>query len=147
MKNLIDILLEGKYDSNIKKVKKLSYMKPFEGILPKKLYHVSNPAFRSNIEKVGLQPQLGDSYTLHWESEWPDFETIPCVFLATNNDYDSTYDDDRYEVDTKYIDKKKLYYDISKTIDDEIELEKEWFMYFDEIPPKALKLIYKGTDK
>ena len=105
--------------------------------LPKKLYHVSNPIYRKQIKKEGLTPQIGDSYRLHWESEYPTQEIKPCVFLSTNNKYDSTYDDDRYEVLSEFVDVDKLYIDPS--------YNGECLMYFDTIPTKALKIIHKGT--
>jgi len=58
------------------------------------LYHVSNPAFRKNILKNGLIPKTGPSYEAHYE----DRTMGDAIFVSTKNDYDSTYDDDRYKI-------------------------------------------------
>ena len=102
-------------------------------------YHVSNPKNRESIFKNGLIPSVGDSYSAHADGEG-DEPLIPVVFLSDNNNYDSTWDDDRWAVDASYLDKSKLYKDFDKYMTDS-------FVYTEQIPPKALKLIHMGTGK
>lgn len=99
------------------------------------LYHVSNPVYRESILKNGLIPQVGESYIMHrGENEI----LPPVVFLSINNDYDTTWDDDRYEV-TLYINKFILKPDLSPHLIDKS------FMCHNAIPPACLKLIHRGT--
>ena len=65
----------------------------------KYVYHISNPKFREEIAKSGLTPK-GKSET--WLS---DTKIDGSVVFATNSDdknewFDSTYDDDIYQIDT-----------------------------------------------
>ena len=60
------------------------------------LFHVGNPSFREKILKEGLTPQFGDSYKSHYESSYLDMGKA--IFVSSVNDYDSTYDDDRYQI-------------------------------------------------
>lgn len=68
------------------------------------LYHVSNPVFRDKIKLEGLTPQLGASYIAHYE----DAHMGPVVFVSTENDYDSTWDDDRYKIVLPYAEFVRL---------------------------------------
>lgn len=99
------------------------------------LYHTSNPHFRNNIAKEGLTPQVGASYSAHYNDKT---NLLPGIFLSVEK-YDSTYDDDIYEIDTAKLDPNKLY----KDPDEEIDCG--WFLYADAIPVNAIKLIYKGS--
>lgn len=105
--------------------------------VPKTLYHVSNPINRKSILKNGLLPKVGDSYSAHYEGE---NELEPVVFLSSKNDYDSTWDDDRWEIDVNQINPQKLFLDFDRGM-------KNCYVYTDVIPPTALKLIYKGNGK
>lgn len=60
-------------------------------------FHVSNPKYRDLIYVLGLIPKVGDSYKLHYE-EFEKGELEPRIFVSLTNDYDSTYDDDRYMI-------------------------------------------------
>lgn len=98
-----------------------------------KLYHTSNPIFREKIAKEGLTPQVGDSYYLHYSEYRPD-DIRPCIFLS-KEPYDSTYDDDIYEVNLSSLDKEQL------ESDPEF---KDGYRYFKSISTEDIKLIYKG---
>jgi len=104
-----------------------------------KAFHTSNPKFRDNIIKEGLTPQIGECYELHYES-WCTSNMGPVVFLrlkeeSTTLPWDSTYDDDIWEVQ----------------IDKEIKLFEDPNMKYpqvytkESIKPTNIKLIYKGT--
>lgn len=122
------------------------------------VYHVSNPIFRENINKEGLKPK-GKSET--WLSDTPiDGEVI----FASNSDkkqqwFDSTYDDDIYQIDTTKIN-NKWYEDPNFGGADRTfwfagkkhKLPKNHERYYhiityEPIPLDALKLIHKGTGK
>jgi hypothetical protein len=101
------------------------------------LYHTSNPTFRDNIAKEGLITK-GKSETwlsdTHIEGE---------VIFAVNSDnkkdwWDSTYDDDIYRIDTTNL-KNKWY------VDPNFDLKDKRIITFENIPVKAIKIIYKGT--
>lgn len=100
------------------------------------VYHTSNPIHRNFINKGGLIPKQeswGIAIGSDMNSELGDKKAI----FATNNGehYDSTYDDDVWEINTSII-KNKWFVD--KHFSDGIYT-------FDSIPRNAIKLIYKGT--
>lgn len=97
-------------------------------------FHTSNPANRDAIAAQGLVPQVGDCYEAHYEDE-ADGPLRPAVFLALGRDnvFDSTWDDDLWEVDPAGL-----------TLEREEE-GMEWFLCFDNIPPSRLHLVYEGT--
>ena len=103
--------------------------------VPTTLYHVSNPANRKSILKNGLLPKVGDSYSAHYEGE---NELEPVVFLSSKNNYDSTWDDDRWEIDVNQINPQKLFRDFDRNM-------KNCYVYTDVIPPTALRMVYKGS--
>ena len=109
--------------------------------LPKYLYHKGNPKFRDNVLKEGLKPQVGDSYWTHYESEYGTLknELKPVIFLYDKNleDYDSTYDDNIYQIDTSKLNNNKIRIDNA--------LPNGCFIYLDIIKPTSFKLLYKGT--
>lgn len=120
------------------------YKKAFSARIPKYLYHKGNPSFRENILKNGLVPHIGESYELfitdpargnkHLEKE----ELQPMVFLydiETYGDYDSTWDDDKYRIDTSMLNKDLFRLDVLDNC----------YTYSDVIPPDAIELVYEGT--
>lgn len=121
----------------------LSYIgkEPLE--IPEKLYHKGNPKYRDDILKNGLEPRIGDSYSLFYTDNmgYTKDELEPLVFLYDRNieEYDSTYDDDIYEIDTRKLDKDYLSKDKA--------LPEYCYTYKSRIWPHAFKLIYKGTGK
>ena len=76
---------------------------PFLAVtVPPMLLHKANPAFREDIRTQGLLPQIGPSYECHYEDEEemkPHF--VPCVFACLTCEYDSTWDDDVWVIDTR----------------------------------------------
>ena len=105
--------------------------------------HKSNPVWREDIELTGLQVSVGDCYQSHIGD---DVECRPAIFatdsLEKKDQFDSTYDDDIWLIDTKcasvtwYKDKHFEFGDYQKHI-----------VTFENIPPECLKLIYKGSGK
>lgn len=107
------------------------------------LYHTSNPLFREKIKKEGLKPKVGNSYFWHWAGSYMDGKEIkskkdltPYIFLS-KRPYDSTYDDDLWEVDVSEIT------DIEKDPSGIIDT----YVTQSEIPPYCLKLVYEGSGK
>lgn len=104
------------------------------------VYHKSNPIFRDKISKEGLITK-GKSETWLEETEIEG----KVIFAANSNDklkwFDSTYDDDIYQIDTTLIN-NKWYKDPNFTWGDY-----DHIITFDNIPLKAIKLIYKGAGK
>ena len=117
------------YDKNV-----LSIFKPvlIPKRIPKKLYHKSNPIFRQQILEQGLKPKVGDSYSCHYNSD----NLVPLIFTSTGTDYDSTYDDDLWEINTDGLNKNQFVMDIEYN---------NALTYLNSIKPENLKLIYKGT--
>lgn len=101
------------------------------------VYHTSNPMFRDKIEKVGLIPQgKSDAWLSNTKIDGE-------VIFAVNSDdkkdwWDSTYDDDMYQIDTTLI-KNKWYSDPN------FDVEDKRMITFDPIPRNSIKLMYKGT--
>ena len=96
-------------------------------------FHVSNPINRNSILKRGLLPSLGESqYHQHKISR-------KRIFLCKNNDYDSTWDDDRYAI--------LLAPHLIKLLRQDKEVYGKRSFYIDNkrIDKKYIKLIYKGT--
>jgi len=111
-------------------------------VIPNKLiYHVSNPKYRKEILNSGLIPKSGDSYAGHAGYE----ETIIPAIFATNSEnenywFDSTYDDDVWEIDTTNL-KNEWFIDKHYGGDEDYP----HIVTFEPIPINNLKLIYKGT--
>ena len=119
----------------------LSYINKQKTAIPEKLYHKGNPKFRDEILRDGLEPRVGECYSLFYTDNmgYTKDELEPLVFLYDKNiqEYDSTYDDDIYEIDTNKLDKDYLYKDKA--------LPEYCYTYKERIWPTALKLIHKGT--
>lgn len=98
------------------------------------LYHVSNPTFRENILKNGLIPKTGPSYEAHYE----DKTMGDAIFVSTENNYDSTYDDDRYEISLTEEEFRLLGFREDKEVENALYTKKP-------IPAKKLKLLYRGS--
>lgn len=98
------------------------------------LYHKSNPSFRESILENGLLPKIGASYKCHYE------ENVmgAAVFVCTTQDYDTTYDDDVYEISLSDEDFEKLDFNIDKEVDNSLYT-------FSKIPSSFIKLIHEGT--
>lgn len=100
-----------------------------------KLYHVSNPENRKSILSKGLLPSIGLSQLVQHKI------SRKRIFLKSTNDYDSTYDDDRYLILLpNYISKK-----LKKDKEMSLAGNNSWYLDNIRIPKKFIKLIYKGT--
>lgn len=104
-----------------------------------KMYHKSNPMFRDSILANGLIPKVGECYRIYWEDKTND-ELKPYVFMYNKeeHEYDSTYDDDIYEIDVNQLEQDRIKKDICPTLEG-------CYVYDKVIPISAIKLIYKGS--
>lgn len=111
--------------------------------LPDAMYHKSNPINRDSIEKNGLLRKVGDSYSSHWEGEKNTKRLRKYIFMYDKNiaEYDTTYDDDIWEIDITKLDKSKAKGDPDKWM----WRNKGCWVYTEDIPREAIKLVYKGS--
>ena len=125
------------YDKNLELSKKIN--------IPKFLYHKSPPSIRKEIENEGLKPKIGDSYKAHWEGEKKENELEPVIFAYDKNkkEYDTTWDDDIWEIDTNKLDNKNW----KKDPDEYMTNKYGSIVYNKVIPKEAIKLIHKGSGK
>lgn len=106
---------------------------------PKYLYHKSSINNRTSILKDGLKPMVGDSYFCHWNCK----EGLPPLIFLYDRcvlEYDSTYDDDIYRIDTNKLDKRRLTTDPDKNM-------KGCYVYSIGIQPTSIDIIFQGTGK
>lgn len=111
--------------------------------IPKFLYHKSPPSIRNKIEKEGLKPTIGDSYKAHWEGKDIDLEPVIFAYDKEKQEYDTTWDDDIWQIDTNKLNKNNWKKDPDEYMTDAFGS----LIYNKKIPRNALKLIYKGTGK
>lgn len=124
-----------KNEVNLFEAKNPSLTKPDKQI-PNILYHVSNPYFRKHILAQGLKPMVGSSYRAHFD----DIDgLIPVIFLKDKNDYDSTYNDDRWAIDTSTLDKSCIFADF-----DDYMAKCGCYVYTKTIAPDSMHLLHKG---
>lgn len=106
-------------------------------VLPEYLYHKSAVNNRHSIMNEGLILKIGISYLLHW-----DYKTNlkPLIFLYDRNvlEYDTTYDDDVYKIETSKLDKRKISRDPDKSMHG-------CYCYSSNICPDNIEIIYKGS--
>lgn len=107
--------------------------------LPKFLFHKSSISNRASIMHSGLKPQVGPSYFCHWDCKTG---LKPLVFLYDSNvlEYDTTYDDDIYRIDTTKLDKQKIAKDPDKAM-------KGCYVYDETIPPNYCEIVYQGSGR
>lgn len=122
----------------MKSLKELLKEELSQNKFPDKMYHKSNPELRDQISKEGLKVKVGDSYKAHYDDK-DDLE--PLVFMYDKNvkEYDTTYDDDIWEIDLSKLDTSKIKKDPEKRI------SHYCYVYSKDIPVDAIKLIHKGT--
>jgi len=112
-------------------------------ITPNKIViHKSSPVWRESILKIGLQASAGDCYkTYVGYGE----KCIPAIFATNSTNkrawFDSTYNDDVWGINTEMIPDVKWYKD------KHFESRSKHIVTFENIPPKAIKLIHEGTGK
>jgi GNAT superfamily N-acetyltransferase len=128
MKQFIKTTIQGFLNENYNLVE----------VVPNKyVYHTSNPIFRDKISKEGLIPK-GKSES--WLSNTKIDGKV--IFVANSNKkkyfWDSTYDDDIYQIDTTKLNNK--WYNDPNFDSDGLHL-----ITFENIPLNSIKLIYKGS--
>ena len=106
-----------------------AYGKPVN-VKNKKLYHTSNPINRDSILKKGLVPKRGEQLY-----DKKNISYKPAIY-ASFKVWDSTYDDDVWEIDTSKINNEWF-------VDE--NLPKKAVVTFSKISRQALKLIHEGT--
>jgi hypothetical protein len=112
-------------------------------ITPNKIViHKSNPKFRDIISNEGLKVRAGECYKIY--AGYGE-KCIPAIF-ATNStnkraSFDSTYDDDVWEIDTEMIPDVKWYKD------KHYESRSKHIVTFENIPADAITLKHEGTGK
>ena len=112
-------------------------------VIPNKIIvHKSNPMFRDKILENGLQVKTGECYKIYvgWGTKCK-----PAIFATNSSNkrawFDSTYDDDIWEINTEMITDVKWYKD------KHYESRSKHIVTFQDIPSEALQLIHKGTGK
>lgn len=113
--------------------------------IPNKVYHKASPFLRKKIQKEGLIPNVGDSYSSHWYGTGEEDTLTPVIFAYDKDiqELDTTYDDDIWEIDTSKLKKEKWDKDKDEYMYDGFGS----IVYSENIPKDAIKLIYKGTGK
>jgi hypothetical protein len=112
-------------------------------IIPnEKVFHQSNPMFRNKIEEQGLKVRAGECYKIY--AGYGE-KCIPAIFATNSSNkrawFDSSYDDDVWEIDTTKIPNVKWYKDRH------YESRSKHIVTFENIPRDAIKLIYEGSSK
>ena len=102
--------------------------------------HKSNPVWRENILKTGLQVSAGECYKTYVGYG---VKCKPAIFATNSTNkrawFDSTYDDDIWEINTEMIPDVKWYKDRH------FESRSKHIVTFQDIPKEALTLKYEGT--
>ena len=136
---LIDaILLEYDDEGNVLNE---NYSPAGKEITPNRIViHKSTPKNRDRILEQGLKVRAGECYkTYAGYGE----KCIPAIFATNTTNkrawFDSTYDDDIWEIDTTMIPEVKWYKD------NHFESTKKHIVTFENIPSEALTLKYEGT--
>ena len=125
------------------KSKDKEYSPAGKEIIPnEKVFHQSNPMFRNKIEEQGLKVRAGECYKIY---AGYGTKCIPAIFATNSSNkrawFDSTYDDDVWEIDTTKISNVKWYKDRH------YESRSKHIVTFQDIPKEAIKLIYEGSGK
>jgi endo-1,4-beta-mannosidase len=115
-------------------------------ITPNKIViHKSNPMFRDNILMDGLRVKSGECYKIYVGYG---IKCKPAIFATNSTNkrawFDSTYDDDIWEINTEMIPDVMWYKDrhYFKQGDNNYHI-----VTFKNISPDCLELIHKGTGK
>ena len=112
-------------------------------IMPNKIVvHKSNPMFRDNILKDGLKAKSGECYRIYVGYGT---KCKPAIFATNSTNkrawFDSTYDDDIWEINTEMIP------DVMWYKDKHYESRSKHIVTFQDIPSEVLTLKYKGNSK
>ena len=144
-KKIVDFYIDTellKYD-NLGNVVNEDYSPAGKEIIPnEKVFHQSNPMFRNKIEEQGLKVKDGECYRIYVGYGT---KCKPAIFATNSSNkrawFDSTYDDDVWEIDTTKIPNVKWYKDRH------FESRSKHIVTFENIPRDAIKLIYEGSGK
>jgi hypothetical protein len=102
--------------------------------------HKSNPMFRDKIMENGLKVRAGECYKVYVGYG---VKCKPAIFATNSTNkrawFDSTYDDDIWEINTEMIPDVKWYKDRH------YESRSKHIVTFQDIPKEAITLKYKGT--
>jgi hypothetical protein len=125
------------------KSKDKEYSPAGKEITPNKIViHKSNPKFRDKIIEQGLKVRAGECYKIYVGYGT---KCKPAIFATNSTNkrswFDSTYDDDVWEIDTTMMPEIKWYKD------KHYESSKKHIVTFQDIPKEAIKLIYEGSGK
>jgi hypothetical protein len=131
----------------IRRILREDYSPAGKEIIPNKIVvHKSNPMFRDRILEEGLKVRVGECYQIYVNREQRDPNKIKCkpVIFATNSTkkrdlFDSTYDDDIWEINTEMIPDVKWY------VDRHYGSKSKHIVTYQDIPTEAITLIYEGT--
>jgi len=112
-------------------------------ITPNKIViHKSNPKFRDRISNEGLKAIAGECYKIY--AGYGE-KCIPAIFATNSTNkralFDSTYDDDVWEIDTEIIPNVKWYKD------KHYESRSKHIVTFENIPADAITLKHEGSGK
>ena len=110
-------------------------------VTPNKIVvHKSNPMFRDKILQDGLKVKAGECYKIYVGDGT---KCKPAIFATNSTNkrawFDSTYDDDIWEINTEMIPDVKWYKDRH------FESRSKHIVTFQDIPKEAIILKYKGT--
>jgi len=104
------------------------------------IVHKSNPMFRDKIMEHGLKVSAGECYKVYVGYG---VKCKPAIFATNSTNkrawFDSTYDDDIWEINTEMIPDVKWYKDRH------FESTKKHIVTFQDIPKEAITLKYEGT--
>ena len=102
--------------------------------------HKSNPRFRDNIMSEGLKAKAGECYRIY--AGYGE-KCVPAIFATNSTNkrawFDSTYDDDIWEIDTTMIP------DVKWFKDRHYDSRSKHIVTFQNIPKEAITLKHKGT--
>jgi hypothetical protein len=102
--------------------------------------HKSNPMFRDKIMENGLKVRAGECYKIYVGYGT---KCRPAIFATNSTNkrawFDSTYDDDIWEINTEMIPDVKWYKDRH------FESRSKHIVTFQDIPKEAITLKYEGT--
>jgi hypothetical protein len=147
-KKLKNVISEMNLQETIRRIlREDNYSPAGKEVIPNKIIvHKSNPMFRDDILENGLKVRVGECYQIYVNREQRDPNKIKCkpVIFATNSTkkmdlFDSTYDDDIWEINTGMIPNVKWY------IDRHYGSESKHIVTYQDIPRGAITLIYEGT--
>jgi len=136
-------LVENLQESIRRILREENYSPAGKEITPNKIViHKSNPKVRNKILNEGLKARAGECYKIY--AGYGE-KCIPAIF-ATNStnkraSFDSTYDDDVWEIDTEMIPDVKWYKDRH------YESRSKHIVTFENIPANAITLKHEGTGK